>query len=77
MIMGILYAFLIFLVSLGLNFLILYILYRIFKKYINSFLKQIDNIIKNSNFNQNMPVKDYYQQELEKVKEIIRKNTKK
>jgi len=69
MIMGILYAFLIFLVSLGLNFLILYIMYRIFKKYINSFLKRIDNIVENS--------KDYYQQELEKVKEIIRKNTKK
>jgi hypothetical protein len=77
MIMGILYAFLIFLVSLGLNFLILYIMYRIFKKYINSFLKRIDNIVENSNIQPKLPVKDYYQQELEKVKEIIRKNTKK
>jgi hypothetical protein len=77
MIMGILYAFLIFLVSLGLNFLILYIMYRIFKKYINSFLKRIDNIVENSNIQPKLPVKGYYQQELEKVKEIIRKNTKK
>ena len=75
--MTILYILLIFLLSVGINLLILYILYRIFKKYINSFLKQIDNIIKNSNIKENIPVKDYYQQELEKVKEIIRKNTKK
>ena len=75
--MTILYILLIFLLSVGINLLILYILYRIFKKYISSFLKQIDNIIKNSNIKENIPVKDYYQQELEKVKEIIRKNTKK
>lgn len=75
--MTILYILSIFLISLVLNLLILYILYRIFKKYIKSFLKQVDNVIKNSNYNQNIQVKDYYQQELEKVKEIIRKNTKK
>ena len=75
--MTILYILLIFLLSVGINLLILYILYRIFKKYINSFLKQIDNIIKNSNIKQNLPIKDYYQQDLEKVKEMIRKNTKK
>ena len=68
MIMGILYTFLIFLVSLGLNFLILYIMYRIFKKYINSFLKRIDNIVENSNIQPKLHVKDYYKQELEKVK---------
>lgn len=75
--MTILYILSIFLISLFLNLLILYILYRIFKKYINTFLKKVDNVIENSNIKQNIPVKDYYQQELEKVKEIIRKNTKK
>lgn len=75
--MTILYILFIFLISLVLNLLILYVLYRIFKKYINTFLKKIDNVIENSNIKQNIPVKDYYQQELEKVKEIIRKNTKK
>lgn len=75
--MFILNIFLIFLLSIGINLLILYILYRIFRKHINFFLKQVNNIIKNSNIKQNIPIKDYYQQELDKVKEMIRKNTKK
>lgn len=77
MITSILYVVLIFLISLGLNFLILYIIYRLSKKYITSFLKRIDNIVENSNIQPKQPIKNYYQEELEKVKEIIRKNTKK
>jgi hypothetical protein len=75
--MNILYFLIISLVFLGINVLIYYILYRIFKKHIKNILNKINNIANQSITQQKTSITSHFDQELNKVKEIIRKITKK
>jgi len=75
--MNILYFLIISLVFLGVNVLIYYILYRIFKKHIKNILNKINNIANQSITQQKTSITSHFDQELNKVKEIIRKTTKK
>lgn len=62
---------------LVINFLIYYILYKIFGKYIKKMLNSLDNLVKTSQNQQIIPTKDYFQEELEKVKQLVEKSMKK
>lgn len=75
--MNILYFLIISLVFLGINVLIYYILYRIFKKHIKNILNKVNNIANQSITQQKTSITSHFDQELNKVKEIIRKITKK
>lgn len=75
--MNILYFLIISLVFLGINVLIYYILYRIFKKHIKNILNKVNNIANQSITQQKTSITSHFDQELNKVKEIIRKTTKK
>jgi hypothetical protein len=75
--MNILYFLIISLVFLGVNVLIYYILYRIFKKHIKNILNKVNNIANQSITQQKTSITSHFDQELNKVKEIIRKTTKK
>lgn len=75
--MNILYFLIISLIFLGVNVLIYYILYRIFKKHIKNILNKVNNIANQSITQQKTSITSHFDQELNKVKEIIRKTTKK
>lgn len=75
--MSIFIPILILFLSLSINFVIIYFFYKKFKKYfikIFEFIKTLDNKPK---LTPKLPVKDHFQQELDKINDLLKKNTKK
>jgi predicted PurR-regulated permease PerM len=67
----------VYLIVFGINFLLFYLLYRFLGKYIVDLFKSINNMSNNPKIDKILPPKSHYQQEFDKITNLLQKNRKK